>query len=87
MENGLYRRLKKLLANIILRDDEVETFYSYGYDKERSKILYCLNKQPLPNIFQSTAFKKYISYLLDQKNLQFSKIFMFLLRLWITRRS
>ena len=68
-KDRLYRGLKKSLVNIILRRNEVETFYSYGYDKKRSKMLFCVNKQPLPNDFQSTAVKKHISYLLDKKNL------------------
>ena len=61
-----------------MRGDTNETFYSYGLDKERSKTLFCVNKQPLPNIFQCTAFKKHWSFLLDQnqENLEFSKIFM-----------
>ena len=41
-------------------------------------MFYCVKKQPLPNIFQCTAFRKHMSYLLDQKNLQFLKMFMFL---------
>ena len=32
-ENGLYRGLDKKFANIILRGDINETFYSYGHDK------------------------------------------------------
>ena len=47
--------------------------------REKSKILYCKYKQPLPNIFLSTAYKKHISFLLDQKNENFSKMFIFLL--------
>ena len=43
-----------------------ETFFSYGFDKERLKVLYYTVKQPLPNTFQCTAFKKHIQYLLNQ---------------------
>ena len=79
-ENGLYRGLTKKLGYIILRGDANETFFSYGFDKERSKVLYCVNKQPLPNIFQCSAFKKHVQLLMSQKqeNLVFSKMFMFL---------
>ena len=79
-ENGLYRGLTKKLGYIILRSDANETFFSYSPDKERSKVLYCVNKQPLPNIFQCTAFKKHVQFLMSQKqeNLVFSKMFMFL---------
>ena len=79
-ENGLYRGLKKRLSNIILRGDLNETFFSYGFDKERSKVLYCTVKQPLPNIFQCTAFKKHIQYLLNQNQEKSccSKMFLYL---------
>ena len=77
-QNGLYKGLKKSLAIIVLRGDELESFYSYGFDKEKSKTIYCVNKQPLPNIFQRTAFKKHTFYLMDQRNQDFSKMFMFL---------
>lgn len=36
-ENGLNRGLKKSLASIVLRGDEMETFYSYGFDKRKIK--------------------------------------------------
>ena len=77
-QNGLYRGRKKSLANIVLRGDEFESFCWNGFDKEKSKTLYCINKQPLPNIFQSAAFKKHTLYLMDQRNQGFSKMFMFL---------
>ena len=79
-ENGLYRGLTKKLGYITLRGDANETFFSYGFVKELSKVLYCLSKQPLPNIFQCTAFKKHVHFLMnqDQENLDFSKMFMFL---------
>ena len=37
-ENGLHRGLTKKLVYIILRGDANETFFSYGFDKERSKV-------------------------------------------------
>ena len=79
-ENGLYRGLTKKLGNIILRGDTNKTFFSHGFDKEWSKVLYCIKKQPLPNIFQCTAFKKDVQILMsqNQQNLDFSKMFIFL---------
>ena len=79
-QNGLYRRVTKKLGHITLRDDNNEKFYSYGYSKEKSTLLFCTNKQPLPNIFNCAAFKKHHNYLLDenQKSSQFSKKFLFL---------
>ena len=70
---GIYGGLTKNLAHIILRGDASERFYSYGNNKERSTLLYCVNRQPLPNIFHCTAFKQHHGFLLDenQKNQNF----------------
>ena len=38
---GLYGGLTKKLAHITLRGDDSERFYSYGYSKEKSTLLYC----------------------------------------------
>ena len=79
-KNGLCRGLTKTLGYIILRVDVSESFFSYGYDKEQSKVLYGTNRQPLLNIFQCTAFKKHVHYLTNQsqEDLNFPKMFMFL---------
>ena len=65
-ETGLYRELAKKLGYITLRGDKNEMFYSYGYDKERSKLLYSSLKQPIPNIFHCTAFKKHKNFLANE---------------------
>ena len=57
----------------------MKPFFSYGFNKNMPKVLYCTQKQPLPNIFQCTAFKKRIQYLLNQnQEKDFSKMFMYL---------
>ena len=55
-------------------------FFSYGFDKDRSKVFYCTVKQTLPNTFQCTAFKKHIQYLLhqNQRKCGCSKMFLYL---------
>ena len=65
---------------ITLEGDANEQFFSYGFDKERSKTLYFVNKQPLLNIFQCTAFKKHSAYLLNknQESLESERLLMFL---------
>ena len=78
-ENGLYRGLKKRLGNIILRGDLNETFFSHGFNKEMSKVLYCTQKEPLPYPSECTALKNHIQYLLNQsQEKDFSKMFMYL---------
>ena len=52
----LYYGLTKKLGMITLRGDAQEHFFSYGYSKEKSALLYCSMKTPLPNTFRSTCF-------------------------------
>ena len=80
ISTGLYDGLKKMLGHITLRGDEGERYYSYGFSKEKSSVLYCSVKDPLPNIFHCTAFKKHHGLLLDenQKKVPFSKLFLYL---------
>ena len=63
-----------------MRGDKNERFFSYDYQKEKSKVLHCTVKQPIPNIFHCTAFKKHMGYLLDenQKKSNMSYMFLFL---------
>ena len=85
---GLYGGLTKKLTHITLRGDANERFFSNGYSKEKSTLLYCTMKHPLPNIFYCTAFKKYHGFLLDenQRKLTFQKCFHICLQLWIGKR-
>ena len=43
-------------AFIVLRGDERELFLSYGFDTERSSVLYSSSKQKIPDAFISTSF-------------------------------
>ena len=63
---GLYHGLTKKLGKITLRGDAQKRFFSYGYSKEKSALLYCSMKSPLLNTFSSTAFKKHTQFLLGQ---------------------
>ena len=61
------------------RGDCDETFLSYGYDEDRSNVLYSTFKEILPNIFQGTAFKKQYLSLLNERSIQdFSTFFFYL---------
>ena len=63
----------------MVRGDEHETFISYGFEEEKSKILYSTFKQSLPNIFQGTSFKNDNPMLLDEGQVQdFLTLFFFL---------
>ena len=79
-ENGLFQGLKRTIGFITLRGDKDEVFFSYGYDEDKSNILYCHMKQQMPNIFQCTAFKKHHQLLLNEKATDklASSLFLFL---------
>ena len=78
---GLYYGLSKKLGLITLRGNAQERFFSDGYSKEKSALLYYSMKAPLPNTFTSTCFQKHKQLLLDQNELGIkqSKLFFFLL--------
>ena len=59
--------------------DADKTFFSYGFDKESSNVLYSSYKHPLPNIFQGTDFKKHAKMLIQEKaTADFLKLLFFL---------
>ena len=63
---GLYGGLTKKLGHITLRGDSKERCFSYGYSNEKSSLFYCSMKTPLSNIFNCTAFKKHLPFLLAE---------------------
>ena len=58
MNSGKFLGLDKRLAFIMVRGDYDETFFSYGYNKSKSNLLYSVPKTFFPNIFSRTCFKK-----------------------------
>ena len=85
----MYSCLKKRLAHITLRGDVNERFYSGRYNKERSTLLYCVNRQPLPNIFHCTASKEHHGFLLDEtkKSQNFLRCSFSFLPHWIGKKK
>ena len=77
---GLYGGLTKKLALNTIRGDANEKFFSHGYSKEKSTLLFCTMKHPLPNIFHCTVFKKHHGFSLDenQKEAKYSTMFLYL---------
>ena len=69
-EAGEFKGLQNWLPYIMVRVTTNETFLSYGYDEDKSNILYSTFKQILLNIFQCTPFKKYYPMLLDERSVQ-----------------
>ena len=74
-DTGVFMGLQNLLAYIMVRGDENETFLSYDYDEDKSNILYSTFKQ----MFQGTSFKKNNPFLLNERSFQeFSTLFFYL---------
>ena len=79
LETGEFKGLRQQLAYIVLRGDEQEIFFSYGFDKNKSKILYSYSKQQIPDAFVSTSFKKHFNEIMNEKrNEESSSLFYFL---------
>ena len=67
LETGEFNGLRQQLAYIVLRGDENEIFLSYGFNKNKSQILYSYSKQQIPNAFISTSFKKHFNEIMNEK--------------------
>ena len=79
LETGEFKGIREQLAYIVLRGDEHEIFFSYGFDKNKSKILYSFSKQQIPDAFISTSFKKHFNEIMNEKrNEESSSLFFFL---------
>ena len=62
--------LEKRLVFVMVRGDQDETFFSYGYDKAKSNTLYSASEKVIPNIFSGTCFEKHQNFLLEQRTRQ-----------------
>ena len=66
-DTGEFKGVREKIAFIVLRGDENEIFFSYGFDSNKEKILYSTTKQKIPNAFVSTSFKKHFQEVLNEK--------------------
>ena len=55
-ESGKFLGVKESLAYIMIRNEEQETFFTYGFSAEHGSILYCYSRQSMPNVFKVTVF-------------------------------
>ena len=63
---GLYGGLTKKLTHIALRGNANERFYSYGYSKEKSNLLHCFMKHPLPKFFIALPLRNIMGFYLTK---------------------
>ena len=79
LESGDFKGIREQVAFIVLRGDADEIFFSYGYDKQKSKLLYSYSKQQIPDAFVSVAFKKHFHEIMNEgKSETMSSLFYFL---------
>ena len=79
LESGFFKGLRLMLAYIVLRGDDDEVFFSYGFNKNKSKVLYSYSKQQIPDTFVTTSFKKHFQEVVNEKkDEKFSKMFYYL---------
>ena len=67
LETGTFKGLRLMLAYIIIRGDADEFFFSYGYSKTKSKVLYSYMKQQIPDTFIATGFNKHFKEVVNEK--------------------
>ena len=56
---GEFLGLYKTIGLIIVRGDHNEAFFDYGYKKEKSKLLYSVQRKHIPNFLSGTLFDKF----------------------------
>ena len=55
------------LGYIVLRGDSDEIFFSYEFNAETSKVLFCSSKDRIPNAFTCTVLKKHYKMIVDER--------------------
>ena len=80
LQTGKFIGLRCEVAFIVLRGDERELLLSYGFDTEKSSVLYSSSKQKIPDAFISTSFKKHYSENMNERREKedFSTLFYYL---------
>ena len=62
----------------MVRNEEQETFFTYGYDAEHASILYCYSRQCMSNFFRGTAFNTHKLQNVSEVKEGMSDIFFYL---------
>ena len=79
LESGKFKGLRLMLAYIVLRGDKDEVFFSYGYNKSKSTVLYSYAKQQIPDTFITTSFKRHFQEVVNEKKGEaYSEMFYYL---------
>ena len=77
-QSGKFLGVKELGVNIMIRNEEQESFFTYGYEAEHSSILYCYSRQCMPNVFKGTSFNTHKLHNIAEAKAGMSNIFFYL---------
>ena len=79
LNTGKFRGFHKIVGLIIVRGDDNETFFNYEFGKEKTKLLYSVQRRCIPKSLSGTLFNKnkYAIVNGEMKD-EFSKFFFFL---------
>ena len=77
-DTATFSGLETRVALIMVRGDDNELFLSYGFDPDKTKQLYSSFKKEIPNVLESTGFKKFNEFLLSTDKGDMSTLFYFL---------
>ena len=67
LTTGEFKGLQTELAFIMLREDSNQSFFSYGFDPDKSFVLYSTSKQNISDAFISRAFRKHYSQIINER--------------------
>ena len=54
---GEFKGFNETIGYLVVRRSPEEVFFNYGYDREKSKVLYAHYRRRIPNSFSGTIFK------------------------------
>ena len=78
-ETGEFLGLYETVGFLVVRDDAEEIFLNYGFDKEKSKVLYSHYKRKIPSAFCGTVFNLHRTMIESGGlDLDFSQLLFFL---------
>ena len=85
-ETGEFLGLYETVRFMVVRGSPDEVFFNYGYNKDKSKVLYLDYRRRIPNSFSGTIFNRHRAMIeTGEIDSDFSNIYFFLLS--ITDRS
>ena len=78
VETSKFLSLYETVGFMVVRGSPEEVFFNYGYDKDKSKILYSYNRRGIPNSFSGTIFNCHRGMIeTGELDTDFSKIYFF----------